>query len=205
MDEKTIIIGGDIVPTINNYSYFSSGDIYICKDKSTIDFVELKNKVNKWLKSRYYWRSREFPYKDIKPKIICEKYMVDSSGFELKDYKFWCFNGVVKYLYICLNRHKKPAFNVDYYELDWKPMPIENHYRKWDCSGQKLEKPKNYNKMIEFSKYISKDIPFLRVDFYEANEQLYFGELTFFPGSGFEIFRSEEFDNLMGSWLELPK
>ncbi len=180
----------------------TSGDIYICKDKSTIDFVELKNKVNKWLKSRYYWRSREFPYKDIKPKIICEKYMVDESGTELKDYKFMCFNGEVKCLFVCLNRVASTGLNVDFYDMDWCPMLFERHYKS---SGTIIAKPKTFDKMVEFAKILSKNIPFVRVDFYDIEGKLYFGELTFFPGNGMEEFTPESYDYLLGSWIQLPE
>ena len=93
-------------------------------------------------------------------------------------------------------------FNVDFYDLDWKPMPFERHYPR---SGINIIKPKNYNKMIELAESLSKDIPFLRVDFYEVNGKIYFGELTFFPGAGFEEFTPESYDELFGSWIELPQ
>lgn len=178
----------------------TSGDIYICNDKSKIDYDLLKKKVNKWLKREYFWVHREWPYKNIKPRIICEKYMVDESGVELKDYKFMCFNGEVKCLFICLNRNSSTGLNVDFYDLDWKPMPFERHY---PSSHTVIPKPRNLGSMVEFSARLSKDIPFVRVDFYEAGGQLYFGELTFFPGSGFEEFTPESYDELLGSWIML--
>lgn len=179
----------------------TSGDIYICKDKSTIDFNELRKKVNKWLKRKYYCIHREWPYKNIKPKIICEEYMVDESGKELKDYKFMCFNGEVKCLFVCLNRYLPSGLNVDFYDMDWNPMPFERHYRN---SGTIIKKPMNFYKMVRFAEKLSKGIPFVRVDFYEANGQLYFGELTFYPGSGFEEFTPDSYDYLLGSWIQLP-
>lgn len=179
----------------------TSGDVFICKDKSKIDYVELNKEVNEWLKREYYWIHREWPYKNIEPKIICEKYMVDESGLELKDYKFMCFNGEVKCSFVCLNRNSRNGLNIDFYDMDWKPMPFERHYHN---SGTIIPKPKNFNKMVEFAEKLSKDIPFVRVDFYETNGQLYFGELTFYPGSGFEEFTPESFDYLLGGWIKLP-
>lgn len=179
----------------------TSGDVFICKDKSKIDYVELNKEVNEWLKREYYWIHREWPYKNIEPKIICEKYMVDESGVELKDYKFMCFNGEVKCSFVCLNRNSRNGLNIDFYDMDWKPMPFERHYHN---SGTIIPKPKNFNKMVEFAEKLSKDIPFVRVDFYETNGQLYFGELTFYPGSGFEEFTPESFDYLLGGWIKLP-
>lgn len=180
----------------------TSGDIYICKDKTKINYSELKKVVNKWLKRRYYWVHREWPYKNIKPKIICEKYMVDESGTELKDYKFMCFNGKAKCLFICLNRNSSSGLNVDFYDMDWNPMSFERHY---PSSGTMIPKPKNFDKMVKFAEKLSKDMPFVRVDFYEISGQLYFGELTFYPGAGFEEFTPESYDYLLGSWIELPK
>ena len=179
----------------------TSGNVYICKDKSKINYKELEKEVNSWLKREYYWVHREWPYKNIKPRIICEKYMVDESGVELKDYKFMCFNGDVRCSFVGLNRNSPSGLNVDFYDLDWKPMPFERHYPN---SGLIIPKPQNYNKMIKISELLSKDIIFVRVDFYETNGRLYFGELTFFPGSGFEEFTPEYFDYLLGSWIELP-
>ncbi|MBP1154404.1 MULTISPECIES: ATP-grasp fold amidoligase family protein [unclassified Paenibacillus] len=178
----------------------TSGDVYICKDKSKIDYVSLKKEVNQWLKRRYYWVHREWCYKNIKPRIICEKYMVDESGVELKDYKFLSFNGKIKCSFVCLNRNSSSGLNVDFYDVDWNPMPFERHYPR---SGTIISKPKNYEKMINFAEKLSKDIPFVRVDFYESNGQLFFGELTFYPGSGFEEFTPESYDYKLGSWINL--
>lgn len=180
----------------------TSGDIFICRDKSKIDFEKLKKEVNRWLKREYYWLHREWPYKNINPRIICEKYMVDESGTELKDYKFMCFNGEPRCLFVCSNRYSKEGLNVDFYDLDWNPMPFERHYKR---SGKLIPKPKTFDQMVQFSKVLSKNIPFVRVDFYEVNGHLYFGELTFYPGSGFEEFTPEEYDYILGSWLDLPK
>lgn len=177
-----------------------SGGVVICTDKSKFDIEEAKRKINKCLRRNFYYSGREFPYKNIKPKIICEKYLTEDSGTELKDYKFLCFNGKVKTLFVCSNRNSKNGLKIDFYDTDWKLMPFERHY---PSSGIKIDKPKNYDKMIELSEKLSKDISFLRVDFYEVNSKLYFGELTFYPGSGFEEFTPESYDLLLGSWIKL--
>lgn len=178
-----------------------SGGLVICKDKELLDIEAAKKKINKCLKRNYYYHGREWPYKNIKPRIICEKYMVDESGTELKDYKFMCFNGKAKCLFVCLNRNSLTGLNVDFYDMDWKPMPFERHY---PSSGKPIPKPKTFDKMVEFAERLSNGIPFVRVDFYEANDQLYFGELTFHPGSGYEEFTPESYDSLLGSWLKCP-
>lgn len=178
-----------------------SGGIVICTDKNKLDIELTREKINKCLKKNFYYSCREWPYKNVTPKIICEKYMVDESGIELKDYKFMCFNGEVKCSFVCLNRNLESGLNVDFYDTEWKLMPFERHYKN---SGITIPKPKNYDKMIEFAKKLSKEIPFVRVDFYETNEQLYFGELTFYPGSGLEEFNPEKYDYLLGGWIKLP-
>lgn len=178
------------------------GGNVICKDKEQLDIEAAKKKISRCLKRNYYYHGREFPYKNVKPRIICEKYMVDQSGAELKDYKFMCFNGEVKCLFICLNRNSETGLNIDIYDTEWNLMPFQrpNHPN----SGTVIPKPKNFDRMVKFAEKLSKDIPFVRVDFYEIDSKLYFGELTFFPGSGYEEFTPESYDYLLGSWIELP-
>ena len=178
-----------------------SGGVIICKNKEELDIEFTKKKLKELLKKNYYYVGREWPYKNIKPRIICEKYMEDESKVELKDYKFMCFNGEVKCSFVCLNRNSKKGLNVDFYDMDWNPMPFTRHYPN---SGTILPKPKNFDKMVEFATKLSKAIPFVRVDFYETNGKLYFGEMTFYPGSGFEEFTPESYDYLLGSWIDLP-
>lgn len=180
----------------------TSGDIYICIDKSKINYAELEKLVTKWIKREYFWFQREWPYKNIKPRIICEKYMLDESGIELKDYKFMCFNGEVKCIFVCSNRKIHKSVDVDIYDTDWNKMPFTLQDPN---SGKLISKPKEYEKMFKFAQRLSNGIPFVRVDFYQTNEQLYFGEMTFYPCSGFGKFSPETYDCLLGSWLELPK
>ena len=178
-----------------------SGGLVICKDKSKLDINAAKKSINKSLKQNFYYIGREMPYKNIKPRIICEKYMADEAEDELKDYKFMCFNGEVKCSFVCLNRNSACGLNVDFYDLDWQPMPFERHYKS---SGTIIPKPHNYQKMIELSELLAKEFSFVRVDLYEVNGRIYFGELTFYPGSGLEEFEPESYDYLLGSWIELP-
>ncbi len=178
-----------------------SGGVIVCRDKKSFEREKAKKIIHKRLRTNFFWWSREWPYKNVTPSIICETYMADESGINLKDYKFLCFNGEVKCMFVCLNRNTKTGLNVDFYDLNWTPMPFERHY---PSSGQALNKPRNFDKMIGFSKMLSKDIPFVRVDFYEAGDRLYFGELTFYPGAGLEEFSPEYYDYLLGSWIKLP-
>ena len=180
----------------------TSGDIFICRDKKQINYKKLKKTINRWLKRKYYYVHKEWPYKNIKPRIIIEKYMEDSAQYELKDYKFMCFNGKVKCSFVCSDRYGEGGLKVDFYDLEWKKMPFQRHYPN---SNQDIPKPRKYELMIELAEKLSEGIPFVRVDFYEINGKVYFGELTFFPGSGFEEFTPEKYDRILGDMLELPK
>lgn len=179
-----------------------SGGQVICKNKNEFDIDIARKRINRCLKRNYYYYGREWPYKNVKPRIICEKYIVDKSSNELKDYKFMCFNGKVKCIFVCSNRNSSTGLRIDIYDTNWNLMPFGRP--KSPGTGIKIPKPENFQKMCTFAQKLSRDIPFVRVDFYEANGQLYFGELTFYPASGFEKFSPETYDYILGSWLELP-
>lgn len=180
----------------------TSGDIFICKDKSKIQYEELEKTVHSWLKRNYYILNKEWPYKHIKPRIIIEKYMKNPQEEDLKDYKFMCFNGKVKCSFVCSNRNAEGGLKVDFYDLEWKKMPFRRGYPN---SDKVIEKPINYQTMIKLSEQLAKGIPFVRVDFYEVNRKIFFGEMTFYPGAGFEKFEPEKYDRILGEMLELPK
>lgn len=177
-----------------------SGGVAICKDKKTFDYRKAKEKINKSLKKNYYYSGREWPYKNIKPKILIEKYMKDNKSNELIDYKFMCFDGKVKMIFTCTDRYNG-GLKVTFFDLNWKKLPFERHY---PSSKKNIEKPKNYDLMLKFSEKLSKGISFLRVDWYEINGKLYFGELTFYPGGGFEEFTPENWDKKIGDLINLP-
>ena len=180
----------------------TSGDIFICKDKEKINHKKLKKMVNKWLKRNYYFIHREWSYKYIKPRIIAEKYMETNEQKELIDYKFFCFNGNPKVILVCSERFSSDNMCETWFDENWNFLDIiESNHRV----NKKIKKPINFSQMMEFSKKLSRDIPFIRVDFYEINGKIYFGELTFFPAAGFEKFEPEEWDKKLGDMLELPK
>lgn len=178
-----------------------SGGLVICKDKSNFDFYKAKEKIERSLKTNFYWHGREWPYKKVNRKIIAEKYMVDESGYELKDYKFYCFNGEPKIVLVCSNRFGVGGLKENYYDLNWNLQNIMAN----DISKAKILPPNQFSKMIELCRYLSENIPHVRVDFYEINNKIYFGELTFFSQSGFEQFSSDEWANKFGEWIKLPK
>lgn len=167
-----------------------SGTVKIIKDKSKVDKKKIIRELNMSLKFDYGVLSLEKYYSDIPRKIIIEKYLED----DIIDYKFLCFNGKVEMLFLCLNRNTI-GLNVDFYSKEWKKLPFERHYKN---SDKILEKPSNYEKMLEISEKLSKEFDFVRVDLYEINNKVYFGELTFCPGNGLEEFTPEEWDYKLG-------
>lgn len=172
----------------------------ICKDKSKLDIARVEEDLQKGLEQDYYLTGREWPYKNVPRRIVCEQYMEDEQTKELRDYKVMCFNGHAKCSFVCSDRNTEKGLHVTFFDRDWKVMPFERHYPSEKLG---LEKPHNYEKMLELAEILSKDIPFVRVDFYEINGKIYFGELTFFPGSGFEEFTPAEWDYKLGAWLDI--
>lgn len=172
----------------------------ICPDKSKLNIKEAKKKLKKWMKINYYYLSREWPYKNVKPRIIAEKFMVDSKSDDLKDYKFFCFNGNVKCSFVASERDKD--LKVTFFDKQWNVLPFERSHPKSDIE---ISKPINYEKMVDLAEKLSKDEKFIRVDFYEINKNIYFGELTYYPGAGFEAFQPEEYDYKLGEWIVLDK
>lgn len=176
-----------------------SGGLVICRDKEKLDIEKAKKKLKKSLRHNYYWGQREWIYKNIKPRIIAEKYMVDESKKELKDYKFFCFDGAVKAMFIATDRGIDTRF--DFFDLEFNHMPFMQNYPN---ANKEIRKPKGFEKMIELAKVLSEGIPHVRVDFYDINGEVYFGEMTFFHFSGWEKFEPEKYDQLFGSWLQIP-
>lgn len=181
----------------------ASGNVFICKNKDEIDYKKLKKTVQKWLKRNYYLVHREWPYKNVKPRIIAEEYMEDQIG-ELIDYKVYAFNGQCDYVMVCFDRIKGETKFI-YYDRNWN---IKKEFSKDGIKyGDtiKIEKPKNLGKMFEFAEILSKNIPFVRVDFYESNGNLYLGELTFYPSAGFDNTRTKDCQEYLDRALEIFK
>jgi len=179
-----------------------SGGLVICRDKSKFDYKFAKKKINKSLKRNYFWQGREWPYKNVKPRIIAEKYMIDNKTQELRDYKFFCFNGEPKMLFIASDRQNpKEETKFDFYDIDFNHLPFINGHPN---SNKHIDKPETFDEMVRLAAILSKDIPHVRVDFYEIAGKLYFGELTFSHWSGFMPFQPPEWDKIIGDWLILP-
>lgn len=178
-----------------------SGGIIICEDKSKLDIEKAKENINYFLHRNFYSLHREWPYKNVIPRIIAEEYMVDESGYELKDYKFFTFDGKVKAIFIATDRNSDSETCFDFYDRDFNHLPIINGHPN---SKEKILKPANYEKMIELAEELGKGIPHVRVDFYNVNGKIYFGEMTFFHWSGLKKFEPEEYDKIFGDWISLP-
>lgn len=178
-----------------------SGGIVICKNKKDFDEVKAKSFLKERLKNNGYWYGREWPYKNVKPCIIAEKYMEDSISKDLKDYKFFCFNGSMEFFYIDIDRFIEHRAN--YYDRNGNFLPFGKKYCPPDYT-KKIEMPKNLDKMIELAETISHNIVLSRIDFYEIDGQVYFGEITFYPGSGFSPFTDEKWDYKLGDMIDLP-
>lgn len=174
----------------------SSGHVILCLDKQRMNWKKEKRKLKRWLKENYYYEGGEWVYKDIQPRIICEKLLEEN----IIDYKIYCFNGKPLFTQVISNR-KGSAYNANYYDLEWNPIEIKR--KDITKSSNEIKKPLNYDVMIKFSKEISKEFPFVRMDFYEVNSKLYFGEATFFPVNGFIKFETREEDEKWGEYLQL--
>ncbi len=170
-------------------------------DNSDMNFNKIKRMFNIWINQPYWNCMKEWAYNVVKPRIFVEEYLQDSKLVSLVDYKFMCFNGKCKLIFLVLNREKEEKMFVDFYDTNWNKLPFK---RKYHSSKKVIQKPQQFEKMIEIAETISKDFPFLRVDFYIVNNKLYIGELTFFPGSGWEVFEPEYYDNVYGDLLKLP-
>lgn len=177
-----------------------SQSVFICRNKKQINYKKLRSFFNNRLKNNYYYGGREWPYKNVAPKLIAEKYMVDDSGVELKDYKFFCFNGEPLFFKIDFNRLVEHHANyydmngnlIDLYEKEYPPV-----------KNKKITIPNSFDKMKSYAKIFSKGEPFLRVDFYEINGSPYFGELTLYPSSGFGKITPSEWDVKLGELVDI--
>ena len=174
----------------------------ICEDKKRLDVELARYKLEKSLKENFYYRGREWPYKNVRRRIIAEEYIESPDGKELTDYKFMCFNGRVKLIFTCTDRYSESGLKVTFFDRDWNKMPFERHYPSSQIS---IEKPQNLVKMIDLAERLSEGIPTVRIDFYEVHNKIYFGEVTFFPGGGFEEFTPHEWDVRIGGWVQLPQ
>lgn len=174
----------------------------ICRDKSKLDIEKVKAELRKGLKENYFMRWREWPYKNVPRKILAEKFMVDESGTELKDYKIFCFNGEPRYCQVISDRHTDEK--IDFYDMHWKRLVgLVGLNDKVHNSEYAIPCPESFENMKLMASLLAKSIPFSRIDFYEINHQAYFGEITFFPATGFGNFNPREWNVKMGDMITL--
>ena len=177
------------------------GGVVIVKDKSKLDIKKAKKDIERSLKRNHYYTEREWVYKNIKPRIIAEKYMTDR-GNGLIDFKVHNFNGEPKVIVVCEDRFTDSKLTQDYYDCDWNHLAVRK--KSSANAAAVMQKPEQLPEMLELSRILSKDIPFVRTDFYVIDGKVYIGELTFYPSAGFMPFIPESFDYELGSYLQLP-
>ncbi len=178
-----------------------SGGLVICRDKSKLDLEKAKAKINKSLNRNYYYNGREWPYKNVKPRIIAEKYLENKKDQGLRDYKFYCADGKVLCLYVSEGLEDHSTASISFLNKDW----TFSEFKREDFKPfEKLpEKPEKYEEMLEISEKLSKGYKFLRVDLYEVAGKVYFSEFTFSPCSGYMPFSPKEWDEKLGKMVEI--
>ena len=209
-----------IIPTIGVYEKFDdidfdslpdrfvikcthdSGGLVICKDKKSFDKEVAKKKINKCLKTNYYYHGREWPYKNVKPRILIEDYMEDSKCGELRDYKFFCFDGVPKLMFVATNRFGDGETYFDFFDEDYNHLPFSQGHPNAPVIPRK---PKNFEKMKKLASKLSQGIKQVRIDFYEVDGEVYFGEFTFSHFSGMMPFVPDEWDYKIGELVKLKE
>ena len=181
-----------------------SGSVVICRDKQSFDMESAEKKIKKGLALKQFYLTREWPYKNVKPRIICEKLLVQPNSDDLPDYKFFCFGGTVKFIFIYAGRNSNNVpKQCNIYDRDFNFYHIQ--FNRHPSIFEPPIKPINFEKMVELAEVLSAGIPFVRVDFYNVKSKIYFGEMTFFPSGARRIFQPFEYNLLLGSWITLPE
>lgn len=181
----------------------SSGAV-ICKDKESFDLLSFKKKYSKIMRRNFYNRSREWPYKNITPRIIVDELLEDNTFINkettLIDYKFWCFNGEPKIMYVTV---KSSEIFENFYDTNFNPVDINHGFPR---HVPEFEKPKNFEKMLDLSRILAKktETSFVRIDFFNINGSIFFGEFTFFDWGGLRPFSDKDTDLILGKMIKLP-
>lgn len=178
------------------------GGVIICNDKKSFDLNKARKKMNKHLKKNLFYLMRESPYKYVKPRILAEEILLDYNKEDLWDYKFYCFNGEPKYMYISMGRQDK---HVPFYTYDMSFNLLELERPGHEKRDEIIEKPVKWDEMISLSRKLSKGFPHVRIDFYIVGDKVYAGEFTLFPSGGMLPFIPQEWDYKFGKLLGLPK
>ena len=176
-----------------------SGGMCLCRDKSSFDKTAAKAKLEQTLRNNFYWWTREWPYKNVKPRILADKLLDDHTGKTLRDYKFWCFNGEPKYMYCTV---KSDDIYENFYDMDFLPVAINHGFRR---SEPEFEKPEALELMKSLAQTLSQGIPFVRIDFFWVEGRVYFGEFTFYDWAGLRPFAHYQQDLELGGLILLPQ
>jgi hypothetical protein len=171
------------------------------KDKKNIKWDECCRKMNRWLKTNHYYRAREWSYKNIKPRLMCEKYLENEEFNELIDYKFYCYNNKPEVLFVCTGRFSVDGVKYNAYDMNWNRIYT---YKGKPCSDLVIEKPSTFESMISVAEKLCKGFPFVRVDLYSVKDQIIFGELTFYPDGGLMPFSPDNYNLFFGNYFILP-
>ncbi len=178
------------------------GGVIVCENKSQLNIKKTRSLINKHLKRNLYFPMREWPYKKIKPRIISEELLVEKDELGLKDYKFYCFHGEPKVFYISSGRQSNQVY-LDFYDINFNKLDIKRP--KYAQPNGIIEKPENFDKMVELARILSKNEPHVRIDFYNINGKIKLGEFTLFQGGGMMPFYPKKWDYEFGKWLDLNK
>lgn len=177
-----------------------SSGIVPCKEKKSFDFKKARKIICQSLKNNYYLKGFEWPYKNATRRVLADKLLVDGNKVELQDYKWWCFNGVPRVMYIT-NKGMMKKVEENFYDMDFKPLDIDHGFPR---TIPEYSKPAEFEKMRELAGTLSQGIPFVRVDFFVVDGKIYFGEYTFFDHAGLRAFGDNGWDEKLGSWIVLP-
>lgn len=174
-----------------------SKSVIICKDKQMFDYADAREKLNRALRREYFYEGRQWPYKNVPPRIIAEAYMENKATGDLRDYKFFTFNGEPKIMYIATGRGTGETYG-DFFDMEFNHLDLcIDHRNAPTCP----EKPVCFEEMKQAASKLASGTPQVRVDFYEVDGQFYFGEMTFFHCSGFVKFHPDSWDETLGSWM----
>ena len=180
-----------------------SGGVVICKDKNNFDISQAKNIITKSLKNCFYWSSREWPYKGLKPRIIAEQYLAQENKDVLDDYKMMCFNGKFDNAMVCEGRHTKRGVRFYHFDKEWNFLPYVYYDNIQKEDLEKL-KPLNYEKMISIAEKLGKGFSQVRIDLYNINGKIYFGEITLYQASGYDTDFTNKAQLILGNKIMLP-
>ena len=192
------IILNDLPESFVMKTNHSTGQYFICKNKNDVDWEHIFKLFRIYMTINHYYWGREFAYKNIVPKIICEEYL-EVGGSSPRDYKIYCFNGEPRFVEVHFGRFSDHRNNL--YDLEWNLLPVQCTNPQYEG---RVDKPGCLDEMWDYATKLAKNMPFVRVDLYNIGQRVYFGEMTFYPTNGVDRFTPDSYDYIFGSYLQLP-